>query len=37
VIEGNDKYYARVKALRTVVKAVAAALSRDADGDEEED
>jgi polyphosphate kinase 2 (PPK2 family) len=37
VIEGNDKYYARVKALRTVVKAVAAALSKDADGDDEED
>ena len=37
VVEGDDKYFARVKALRTVVKAVASALSRDADGDDEED
>jgi polyphosphate kinase 2 (PPK2 family) len=37
VIEGDDKYFARVKALRTVVNAVAGALSKDADGDEEED
>lgn len=37
VVEGDDKYFARVKALRTVVKAVAATVSKDADGDDEED